>query len=260
MNLADFVEDLARSVAFLSRLPVPDRFFNDYDGRLSRAVRAFPLAGLVICLPQAALLAVLMWIGAEPLMAALLVLGMQAALTGCLHEDGLADTADGLGGGRNREDALAIMKDSRIGTYGATILIITIGIRVTALATMAATLSPVAAALALLGVASLSRAAMVWHWDRIGPARKDGVAASVGQPEAASARLAEYGGVAIAGLLLLLVAGFLPAFGSILLAIGLVWWHTRHVDAKLGGHTGDTLGASQQISEIAALAGLALLI
>src|SRR5690606_24070433 len=123
-------------------------------------------------------------------LSAFLALALQAFLTGALHEDGLSDTADGVGGGRDRESALRIMKDSRIGTYGAVALVLSFALRGAALAAIAGSVTPTVAGLALLGVAALNRAAMVWHWSQLPPARADGVAASAGEPEEPATTLA----------------------------------------------------------------------
>lgn len=135
MILRDFLTDTARALAFLSRLPVPSRFFEGHDGTLSRTVRAFPLAGALIALPPAATLAAALLLNATPL-AAFLSIAVLLAITGALHEDGLSDTADGLGGGGDRARALAIMKDSRIGD-GAVTIVVAIGIRAAAIAELA---------------------------------------------------------------------------------------------------------------------------
>ncbi|AWI57442.1 adenosylcobinamide-GDP ribazoletransferase [Sinorhizobium fredii] len=259
--IGDLCDDLARSVAFLSRIPMPRRHFADYDGRLSRAVRAFPLAGILIALPAALLAALLDVLQASSMFTAFLIVAVQALVTGALHEDGLGDTADGLGGGRDRDAALAIMKDSRIGTYAAVALILSFGLRVSALAAFLPLLSPFGAASALLGTAALSRTAMVWHWSRLPPARRDGVAAAAGIPEPRATSQALGSGV-ILSLLLFYAAGIPPiaallaiaAFAVTVLGFG------RIVGRKLGGHTGDTIGATQQLTEIAVLGALALAI
>jgi adenosylcobinamide-GDP ribazoletransferase len=259
--IGDLCDDVARSVAFLSRIPVPQRFFVNHDGRLTRAVRAFPLAGMLIALPSAFLAAFLSALQTNALFTAFLVIAVQALTNGALHEDGLVDTADGLGGGRDRESALAIMKDSRVGTYGAVALILSFGLRASALASFLPHLPPIGAALALLGAAALSRTAMVWHWSRLPPARRDGVAASAGAPEPQATSLALASGT-ILSLLLFFAAG-LPAVASLLAlaAFGLVVpGFGRIVSHKLGGHTGDTIGATQQLTEIAILGALALTI
>ena len=116
LDIGNYTDDVARSVGFLSRIRVPGRYFIGHDGRLSRAVRAFPVAGVFISLPAAAFFAISMALHIHPLFAAFIALGIQILLTGCLHEDGLSDTADGLGGGKTRQSALDIMRDSHIGS------------------------------------------------------------------------------------------------------------------------------------------------
>lgn len=259
MSMADYLDDTARSVAFLSRIHVPQRHFVDYDGKLSRALRAFPVAGILIALPAAALVSVFQAVGAEPLFTAFVALGVLALITGALHEDGLADTADGIGGGRDKEHALTIMRDSRIGTYGAVALVLSFGIRTAALAAILPQLTPSATGLVFLAVAALSRAGLVWHWSGLPPARKDGVAAMAGTPDRDAVRIALVSagilGIALfllAGLPLLAILLVLLAFAGSVPAFGAV------VGGKIGGHTGDTLGAAQQLAEMAILIALAL--
>ena len=260
MKISDFVDDVARSIGFLSRISVPSRYFIGHDGTLSRAVGAFPVAGVLIALPSAALFAILLALHADPLLAAFLALGLQVMLTGALHEDGLSDTADGIGGGRDRESALVIMKDSRIGSYGAVALILSFAIRGSAMAVLGAVLAPAQAGIALIGIAALSRAAMVWHWSLLPSARSDGVAASAGMPEGTATSLALFSGA----LICLVLTGGATSFVEgvvVIAASGLACWGaTRYVDAKIGGHTGDTIGASQQLTEMVSLSILAVLL
>lgn len=258
LDMREYVDDVARSVAFLSRIRVPPRHFDGHDGRLSRTIRAFPVAGVVIVLPAAALLAILQALGVSSLFSAFVVLAVQTLLTGALHEDGFSDTADGLGGGRDRESMLSIMRDSRVGSYGVIALILSYGLRAAALASILAFLSPAGAVLMLLAVAAASRTAMVWHWSALPPARRDGVAASAGEPDGDATRVALVSGVAIT-LLLLLPNAPLLAIASVALAVSAaVFAFTDVVRDKIGGHTGDTIGASEQVAEIAVLGALAL--
>ncbi|MGE7369133.1 adenosylcobinamide-GDP ribazoletransferase [Neorhizobium sp. NPDC001467] len=256
--LGELIADIARSVGFLSRLPVHARFFEGHDGSISRAVRAFPLAGLVIGLPAICVFWAALAVGAQPFLAAILGLGALALTTGCLHEDGLADAADGLGGGRDRDHALAIMKDSRSGSYGVVALILSFGIRGAGLAQLGTDLSPFGAALAFLSACAASRALMVWHWSMLKPARTNGVAVAVGSPETGARTTA----LAFATLLAFLL--LLPSYhlGSVLFALACAvtaaFAFTRLVDRKLGGHTGDTIGATQQVTAMAMLTALAL--
>jgi adenosylcobinamide-GDP ribazoletransferase len=258
MNFQDYLDDIVRSIGFLSRIPMPGRFFAEHDGSLSRAVRAFPVAGLLIALPPAALFATLLAGNADPTLAAFLTLALQAFLTGALHEDGLSDMADGAGGGKDRESALRIMKDSRIGSYGAVALILSFAIRGAALAAIAAAVTPTVAGLAMLGAAALNRAAMVWHWSLLAPARADGVAASAGEPDETATIVALASGGALALVLMWPAMSFLATLFAIALAVAVAWGFTRYISARIGGHTGDTIGATQQLTEIMSLSALAL--
>lgn len=258
--MGDFIDDLARAIGFLSRLPAPARHFAGHDGRLSRTVRAFPAAGIVIALPAALLALLLAFIAAPPLVSAVLIVGLQVFLTGALHEDGLADTADGIGAGHERGRALDIMKDSRSGVYGVVALVLSLMLRVAAIASLIAIMPFVAFALCLLGVSAFSRAAMVWHWRRLPPARPDGVAVAAGAPEPAAARIALLSGSIIALVLFWIAAGPVGALLTLFFTFAVGWLFTSRTRSRLGGHTGDTIGATQQLTEIAALATLAILL
>lgn len=254
------VNETARAIGFLSRIPVSARYFENHDGSLSRTVMAFPLAGFVISLPAALLLTLLTLVGAPPFVTVLTALTLQILVTGALHEDGLCDTADGLGGGRDRDRALAIMKDSRIGTYGALALILSVGLRAAALAGVVSTESPFAGAFAWLTAAALSRAVMVWHWSALPPAKADGVATSVGTPDGAALRIALVSALALTALLGLFARPLGAVIGALVATGLLTVGFTRFVKSKIGGHTGDTIGASQQVAEVGFLLALAILL
>ncbi|MBX9470080.1 MAG: adenosylcobinamide-GDP ribazoletransferase [Rhizobium sp.] len=252
--------ETARAISFLSRLPVPDHYFAGHDGSLRRTIAAFPLAGLVVALPAALVIGVLSAAGADAVLVALIAVTLQIMLTGALHEDGLSDTADGLGGGRSRDKALAIMKDSRIGTYGALALILSVAIRIAALTILTAGLPPLAAGLSWLAAAVLSRTLLVWHWSSLPSARTDGVAASAGTPDSEAARTAYVLGATMTAALVIFTLAFHAWFFACVLALAGVLVFTRHCRKRLGGHTGDTIGASQQLSEIAFLLTLAIIV
>jgi len=257
-SMNGLLSDTGRAVAFLSRLPMPDGFFADKSVAVAQSARAYGFAGVIIALPASLLLFVLLASGLAPLFSAGLAMACLLIVTGALHEDGLADCADGFGGGATRERVLEIMKDSTIGAYGGIALVMTLLLRIAGIAALAAAVSPAAAALALAGVCAASRAAMVWHWFSLPAAKPDGVAASAGQPSADIARFAVISGAVLAFLLTLPTVGFGGAVLSVLLAAIACLAFTRFVEGRIQGHTGDTIGATQQICEIAALLGLAL--
>nr|WP_314084369.1 adenosylcobinamide-GDP ribazoletransferase [uncultured Shinella sp.] len=258
MTIQDYIDDIARSVAFLSRVHVPQRHFIGHDGKLSRAVAAFPIAGVLIVLPPAALAAVLLAFHAPPLLLAFAVLGVQVLITGALHEDGLSDSADGIGGGRDRDSALAIMKDSRAGSYGVVALVLSFGIRSAAISALALVLTPAGLAMALLAAAAASRTTMVWHWSLLPPARRDGVAASVSEPDRTATVVALVTGIMLAAALLMPHATIFSLGLSLVAAIAAVLVFNRITLRKIGGHTGDTIGATQQLTEMSVLTALAL--
>lgn len=258
MQLRGFLGDAIRAVGFLSRFPVHSRFFEGEAAPISGMASAFPVAGLILALPAALLLLILDAMGTSPPLAATIALGVLIVSTGALHEDGLADCADGLFGGRDREAMLAIMKDSRIGSYGVLALILSFALRVAAIAAVMEAGLPAGGALVLILAAVLSRTAMVWHWSSLPSARPDGVAAAAGMPDSPARRIAVISGVAIC-LLLATIGEVVPAFLlglAVSVASGRLFaWLVRD---KLGGHTGDTIGASQQIAEMAILCSLAV--
>lgn len=261
MGAKDYAGDIARALAFLSRLPLPQSVFDGPEVPLGRLARAFPAAGVLIAAPSALLALLLALTSADPLMTALLAIGLQCLITGALHEDGLSDTADGLGGGRDRDHALIIMKDSRIGTYGAIALVLSLALRAAALAAIIRHVSPLAAALALPAAATLSRGAMVWHWAQLPPAKTDGVAAGAGQPQSTDARVAIATSFVLAAAALVLPAARIsPLIAAVLVAFAACAGFTAYVRHRIQGHTGDTIGATQQICEIAVFCVLALFV
>ena len=178
-------DDALLAVAFLTRLPVPAQ--HDLPpGALARAGWAFPIAGVLV----GGLGGIVVWVtagaGLHPLAAALLALAVMAITTGALHEDGLADFADGLGA-QDRARRLEIMRDSRIGAFGVLALVFATGLKATALASLP---GPGTAALVLIGAAALSRAAMVPTMRLITPARNDGLGQGAGRPPAWDAAMA----------------------------------------------------------------------
>lgn len=241
---APWHDDLFLAVIFLTRLPLrlsrpPD------DGAHARAMAWFALVGLLVGFIGGGAYTLASVVGLPPMAAALLALAATILASGALHEDGLADVADGLGGGRDRAQKLEIMRDSRVGSYGAVALVLSLGLRAAAIAAIA---DPVAVAPALAAAAAVSRSfipALAW---RMVPARADGLAASAGRPAGRNVASCLMMGAACA--ILLLGAKALPA---ILLAAAaaavmafVAWRHLR-------GYTGDVLGGAQQAAEVAFL-------
>lgn len=241
-GLADLRLQLTTSVAFLTRLPI--RLETPLP--LAAAVPGFPLAGALVGGIAAVMLSVALWLGVPALPAALLAVGASIAATGALHEDGLADSADGLFSGKPRERVLEIMRDSRIGTFGALALILSVGLRAGSLAVLAD------GAAALVAVHALSRGWLPWLMWQDTPARGDGLAADAGKPVQANVFWAAGFGLAIA----VVAIGPLPALLAAAVSAGSALVVAALARKRLGGYTGDTLGAAQQAAEIGALLAL----
>lgn len=250
MNTNDMAQtalaDLRSALSLLTRLPLPRTHIAP---RGAQAAWAWPIVGAFIGALAAGIAAVGLALGLSPGVVAALVLAGQAMLTGAMHEDGLADSADGLWGGWDKSRRLEIMKDSHIGSYGVLALILVTLARWSALATLLATGGAYGA---IIAAAALSRAPMAVLMSWLPNARDAGLSQSVGRPNANIAAIA----FAVAVLICLLFAGWhvfamACAVAGISLGLGLV------ARAKIGGQTGDILGASQQLSEAAALCALA---
>jgi adenosylcobinamide-GDP ribazoletransferase len=212
-----------------------------------------PLVGAAIGLGGAAIYWLSGGLGLTPAIAGLLAVAATILLTGALHEDGLADSADGLFAGAEPARRLEIMRDSRTGAYGALALILSLGLRAAALAALAA---PGPAAAALIAAHAVARALppAVMAWAPL--ARDDGLAAGAGQVETGHAWTALGLGAGIAVVFL----GFGPGLAA-LLAAGLVGFAGfRLARARIGGYTGDILGAIEQLGEIAVLLAAAALL
>jgi adenosylcobinamide-GDP ribazoletransferase len=242
---------LCVALQYFTRLPTPT--LRDFDlAWLSQSVRYFPVAGWVI----GAIGAIALWVCAQALpmpLAALLALAATVAATGAFHEDGLADTFDALGGHVPRERALEIMRDSRIGTYGAAALGIALLLRWQALAALPLT----AAMAALICAHSVARAGAASLMSSLAYVRLEADAKAKPVAQALSK----------GNLFATLLAGGLPvaiciaAFPQLTIplcagafAVALIRMHcARWFRRRLGGYTGDGLGCCEQLGEIAFL-------
>jgi len=253
----------ATCIRFYSRLPVPA-----LPGESAHALpdfrlvpRALPFAALVIALP-AALIALLAGLaGVNALLTAALAVTALVVTTGAFHEDGLADSADGLFGGHTPERRLEIMKDSRVGTFGALALGLSLLLRVSALAAILQGAGAWALTAAVLVAAPWSRVEGIRILATAPPTRRDGASASVGQPERSVLPIAY--GLSGALALLLVTLGVLPLAGVLLgfaLSALATYWLSRTAIRLIGGQTGDILGAAQQLGEIAIYLGLAIVL
>lgn len=246
------------ALGYFTRIPVPG-WVAWAPERLGQAACFLPLVGWVVGGAGAASLLLLAQI--LPASAAVILsMAVTIRLTGAFHEDGFADSCDGLGGGWEKAQILAIMKDSRIGSYGAIGIVLMLLAKAAALIELAL-LSPTAAAAALLVAHALSRLAAVGVLHTLPYARNDDSSKA-----SAVARRLSRAELAMAGAFGLLPAALLltPLQGAAALALAalVTLWLARLFLRRLGGHTGDLLGAVQQAAEltcyVALLVGLGL--
>jgi adenosylcobinamide-GDP ribazoletransferase len=231
------------AITFLTRVPIGNSVGGDAD--IARAVPWFPTTGLLIGLVVGGIYAPSSTV-LPPLVAAGLALGVGLLLTGAFHEDGLGDVADAFGGGRTRADVVRILHDPRQGTFG----VVAIGISLLVRASAIATLGPWAALAAIPAAHALSRAAAVGLMVIVRPSAEDGLGASYARSlRRGPAVVGALSGLAIAAALI----GIWSAPAAALAVAGalVVGALARR---KLGGISGDVLGAAQQVAEIAVLA------
>jgi adenosylcobinamide-GDP ribazoletransferase len=246
--VADLIHDCKVALAFLTRLPVrQEQAWPDAD--LAASVPLFAVVGALIGLAGGLAYALASWLGLPPWPAAALALATTIGATGALHEDGLADMADGFGGGRTREDKLRIMRDPRTGSYGTIALCLALLARAGALVALA---EPLHVMTALVTAGAVSRAALPAVMVSLPQARSNGMAARADRPHPLRAAAAALIAVLIAGALLDQAA---PAalLGGAAAALAVA----RLARRQIGGYTGDVLGAVQQAAEIGVLFGAA---
>jgi len=240
------VGDLTTALGFLTRLPISP---NDH-AQLASAARCFPLVGALVGLVAGAVGAFAYWIGLGAWLAAVFAVTTQIAVTGALHEDGLADVADGFGGGFDRATKLAIMRDSAVGSYAVLALVLVLAARIAAVAALAPGYWLL---IALPAATAASRGAITVSMHMLPPARDDGLGASAGTPTR----------LAVGQSLLFCVLCVVPLgpvgaaaalVGATLGGCAVAWLALR----QIGGATGDVFGAIQVIAEVAALCAIVL--
>jgi adenosylcobinamide-GDP ribazoletransferase len=248
--------EFMNALRFMTIVPVPSSDAAIAPDWLSLCAKYFPVVGIGIGLASAVvmLLADRIW---SPAIASLLAVATSIAVTGALHEDGLADTADGLGGGSSVEKRLAIMKDSRIGTYGTLALAFSLSLRVTALADM-----PLwTAAAALISAHAAARVTPVFVMNAL-PYAGDTAAMKVSYSDvsvsAHDRRFAVL--VVLCALLPLAFVSILSVISGLLFGAALAAATALWARQRINGYTGDVLGAIEQVFEIGFLLGVAAVI
>ena len=242
------VRPLLAATAFLTRLPVPGTFG---AADVGRAVAYFPLIGAGLGLVSGATAIALAPL-VPPRLAALLVVSLAAWMTGAIHLDGLADTADGLGGGSSREETLRIMRDPTLGAFGVIALVLVLGVKVEALAALIERGAALPQLIVAAAAARWGAVLLAWSLPYARPEGGLGLAvtermrpADVAVATVFAATIAAAAGVRTA----------LPAFAAAVIVAGLL---RRSCRRRLGGVTGDVLGAHTELCEATALlAGVA---
>jgi adenosylcobinamide-GDP ribazoletransferase len=237
--------DLKTGFAFLTRLPLAQER-PIAGGELATALWTAPIVGAIVGLIGSFAYWLAHSLHLPPLVSATLAVASTFVFTGGLHEDGLADVADGFGGGATRERKLEIMRDSRIGTYGVCALVLSLLLRVAVVANLG---EPALVAGALVAAHAAARSPLAAFMRLLPPARADGMSADVGEPPA---------GVAVASLLLglfivVIALGPMAVLAAAILiaaAFLLVGWLCTN---QIKGQTGDVLGTLEQAGEIIVL-------
>jgi adenosylcobinamide-GDP ribazoletransferase len=249
MSLRPRLAEFQIAVMLLTRLPA-GRISGTAPG-MAASSWAWPLAGALVGGIAAMIFAVACALGLPAEISALLALAAGILATGGMHEDGLADMADGCGGGRDRAQKLEIMRDSRIGSYGVLALLVSVGLRVAGMAALGA---PAVVVPALIALAMASRAALPLWLALLPPARTDGLGHGAARPKAGTVALALILGQA--GWLLLPAGCWLPVAAAVVFGGAIA---SLIALRQLGGQTGDALGAAQQGAEIFAWLTLTIL-
>ena len=229
------------SIGYFTRVPIPHSIGLN-AGDLAGAARYFPLIGALVGAAGASVYCVALRVF-PPSVAVLLSMAATLLLTGALHEDGLADCCDGFGGGASREDALRIMRDPRLGAFGAIGLVMALALKWQTLAALPA----VTAAWTMVSAHAASRALAVSFLATHDYAREQGKAKPVAQRMAASVLV-----IALAlGLPWLILPGWRPGVFGLAVCLALRFALGRSFTRRLGGYTGDCLGFAQQLFEVA---------
>lgn len=252
--LRRIAEDLTLAITFMTRIPVPAGWIRP-DRRLAEAFWAMPLAGAVAGGIGAIVMVAGIRVGLDTTIAAIAAVIAMVLITGALHEDGLADLCDGVGGGRTPEERLTIMRDSRIGTYGTTAVVLALVSLVTLLDELAVRLSDQRFIAAIAITAALARASIAIPLTVLKPARESGLAIVFGKP--ASANLL-FGACwpTVAAVAVLGPAGIAAVIG-VLVAAGAV---SAIAARYLRGHTGDVFGALITLAFISGLLGMKIVL
>lgn len=244
--------DFRTALVFLTRVPSAAGRADDRPEDLRGGAQMFPLVGVLVGAFGGLFVILGLTIGLPTPIAAGLAIAATVALTGGLHEDGLADTADGFGGGATTARKLEIMNDSRIGTFGAVAVTLSIVLRVAALGALIPA-GGFRAAAALIAAEVASRGAMVRLWRDLPSARPGGMADRAGPPDGQAALVAVVAAALIVAVAVIPTFGLWAAFAGAAVVVAVGFGCAALFLNQIGGQSGDALGAAQQCTAIAFL-------
>ena len=244
-------EDILLALTFFTRIPI--HFITKYDRTLMQACWCFPLIGAGIGLAGGTLFYILLVVQIPVAISAVTTICFIVILTGALHEDGLADTADGLGGGDNKKSKIEKMRDSKVGSYGVLAILLITLIKLNAIITLATGKPYEIAIISIICAHSLSRFSIIVIPYFSSPASDEGLARYAGKPETRGV----IGGLLLTSILIFLLLPFEQATTSAVLAILVAGVIGLLANFQIKGYTGDILGAAQQVSEATVLVYLA---
>lgn len=242
--------ELIAAFMLLTRLPIGDAQGRRAQDAFAAAIWAYPVVGVAVGAIGAVAYFVCSRIDLPGSLAAIFCLGAVVFVTGGLHEDALADTADGFGGGRSPDHKLEIMRDSRVGTFGVLALVFSLAVRGAAIASIGV---PMKVAGALITAGALGRGAMLVPLLLLKPARTSGLGARL----AAASKTRAIIGLALAATAPLLLLPMTQTLSLLAVTVVMGLGVTILAWRQIGGYTGDVLGAAEVMVECAALAVLA---
>ena len=243
---------------FLSRLPlnslakrVPHA---QSDTDFGETTRYFGFAAIIVALPSAAVLWICEIASLPPAISAILTIICLVITTGALHEDALADVADGFGGGKTIEDKLMIMRDSQIGSFGASALILSFILHLALLTYLIERIPANFSPLIIILANIVTTVMIIGPWVAYGPARtEEGLSKSHGMPTTETMATAMITGIPFSLFLGWVAIGFFQTLFAIVACFIVCAAFSIYCNKQIGGHTGDTLGATKKISELALL-------
>ena len=248
-----------QALRFWSRLPLPASWFEadpHAPPDMERLAPVLPFAAAVLGLVGALALNVLYGFGLSGIPATIFTVATMVVVTGAMHEDGLADMADGFGGGATIERKLEIMRDPRIGSYGATALMLSIASRITLTGELVYATGPIRTGIIIVAANCVSRIAGLMPAALLPPARTDGAGAAAGRLSMKAWGVGAISGLILSALLVYAATGLRGCIAAAFVSFLAAYCVAKLADHQIGGQTGDVCGAATLLSEIAFLAAV----